>query len=129
MAIVVPVLEMSEAVRSSADPAVVTRKKRPIVMDDAAPMEDALRRNGANLTFFLWNTAEMFGDCWPWAWIFFPECYPLASHVRSVRREQLEMPFTLYGQEPDPVPPGWRPCVGAVMPMTKEALEDGAVSA
>ena len=96
-------------------------------MDDAAaPIEEALKRNGADLTFFLWNSADMFGDRWPWAWIFFPECYPLASHLRSVRREQSEMPFTLYGREPDPVPPGWMPCVGAVMPMTKEVLSEAA---
>ncbi len=34
--------------------------------------------------------------------------------------------FTLYGLEPDPVPPGWVPCVGAVMPMTKEVLGEAA---
>ena len=117
---------MREELRRNGDPE-VARKTLPVVMDDAAgPIEEALQRHDVDLTFFLWNTADRFGDRWPWAWIFFPECYPLASHVRSVRREQPEMPFTLYGREPDPVPRGWMPCVGAVMPMTKEVLSQAA---
>jgi hypothetical protein len=46
MAVVVPVLEMREEVRSGADPLVVTTATRPLVMDDAAgAIEDALKRN------------------------------------------------------------------------------------
>ena len=123
MATVVPIIEMLEQHRSNADPDTVTTKRLPVVMDDAAaPIAEALERNGMNLDSFLWNTADALGDRWPWAWVFFTECYPLASHVRSIRREPAEMPFTLYGREPDPVPPDWTPCVGAVMPMTKDVL-------
>jgi hypothetical protein len=124
--VVVPVLEMIEQHRSSADPVVVTTKRLPVVMDNvAAPIEKALARNGADLTFFLWNTADLV-DRWPWAWIFFPHCYPLAGHVRSIRSDSSSMPFTPYGRWPDPSPPGRSPCVGAVMPMAKEILRDAA---
>ena len=125
--LVVQVLEMHETHWSNTHPQTVERKTLPIVIDDAAaPLEEALERNSEDLTRFLWETATSLGGRWPWAWIFFPECYPLSSHLRSVRRRQAEMPFTLYGREPAPVPPGWTPCIGAVLPMSKETLGHAA---
>jgi hypothetical protein len=116
-------LPQLEQHRTNADPGVVTTKRVPVVMDEAAaPIEETLERNGKDLDSILWNT----GDRWPWAWVFFPECYPLAGHVRAIRADPSGMPFSPYERPPDPIPPGWNPCVGAVMPMTKEILEDAA---
>ena len=124
MAVVVRVMEMVEEIRSSNSPA-VTRATRPVVGVDAQPIEHALRRNDVDLTFFLWNTADSL-DEWPWAWVLFPECYPLSAHLRSIREDAASMPFTLYGRMPDPLPLGWEPCVGAVLVREKKVLRAAA---
>lgn len=124
-AVVVPVLEMLVEIRSDSQGDAVRRERVPVVMDEvAAPLEDVLECHGEDLGWFLERTVRTSEGRWPWAWIFFPECYPLANHVRSVRGDAASMPFTLYGREPDPVPSGWTPCVGAVLPMTKDVLRE-----
>jgi hypothetical protein len=127
MVLVVPVLEMLAQHRRVVPPGPVSTERIPVVMDDAAsPLEDALERNGEDLGWFLERTTRTLGGRWPWAWIFFPRCYPLAGHLRAVRSDPASMPFTLYGLEPEPKPAGWTPCVGAVLPMSKEDFRDTA---
>jgi len=123
-AIVAQVGEMHEELRSSHSSA-VTYGRWPMVGDDADPIAEALERHDVDLTFYLWNTVDA-SRPWPWAWVFLPECYPLASHVRSIREDASSMPFTLYGAAPDPVPPGWLPCVGAVLVTEKDVLRAAA---
>jgi hypothetical protein len=81
-----------------------------------------LGRYDSDLEHFLLSISQNFGDCWPWASIVFPRCYPLADHLRDVRPDAASMPFTPHRRSPDPVPAGWTPCVGAVFATTRDVL-------
>jgi hypothetical protein len=102
-------------------------ERQPWVDEPLAGMVDAvLGRYDSDLEHFLWSISQNFGDCWPWASIVFPRCYPLADHLRDVRPDAASMPFTPHGRRPDPVPAGWTPCVGAVFATTRDVLRVAA---
>ena len=70
----------------------VSIERQPWVDAPLAGIVDAvLGRYDSDIEHFLWSVSQNFGNCWPWASIVFPRCYPLADHLRSVRPDAASM--------------------------------------